>query len=531
MSTVPKTILFDTRTREEFGKLPFFTRILTVYHYRRQLVSWDEYDAQIDTFCRQVGHTADPATFVQNIHAWLTSTIHSVDEAFPTNQTVSMQEGRPVMRKPIPHPIPEGFDSIEQCLTDRLGERNILDVLSDTEHWLHWTAPFGPISGFDARLNEPRLRYLATTFCYGCHLGPTQTARSMTGIDWRHLAYVNQMHVTEQKLLEANVQVINAYNRFILPKMWGTGQHASADGTKWDVYEQNLLSEYHIRYGGWGGIGYYHVSDTYIALFSSFISCGVWEAVHILDGLMENRSEIRPDTLHADTQGQSEPVFGLAYLLGIDLMPRIRHWQALKFYLPSSDTPVEHIHELFSDTIDLGLIQTLLPDMLRTALSISRGNLRASTILRKLGTYSRKNRLYLAFRELGRVVRTVYLLQLIGDEEMRRMISTATNTSESWNAFIQWIAFGGQGIIKANNREEQRKIIRYNHLVANLVIFYNVVTMTGVLRNLVDEGYPITPEILARLSPYKTEHVNRFGQYELRFDQMPQPITEDLILE
>ena len=33
--------------------------------------------------------------------------------------------------------------------------------------------------------------------------------------------------------------------------------HCSWD-PKWDIYEQNLLSEYHIRYGGWGGIGYYH---------------------------------------------------------------------------------------------------------------------------------------------------------------------------------------------------------------------------------------------------------------------------------
>lgn len=55
----------------------------------------------------------------------------------------------------------------------------------------------------------------------------------------------------------------------------GTGERASADGTKWDLYEKNLVSEYHIRYGGYGGIGYYHVSVLYIALFSSFIPCGV----------------------------------------------------------------------------------------------------------------------------------------------------------------------------------------------------------------------------------------------------------------
>ena len=96
----------------------------------------------------------------------------------------------------------------------------------------------------------------------------------------------------------------------------GVISECGADGTQWDLYENNLLSERHIRYGGYGGIAYYHVSDNYIALFSHFIPCGVWEAIYILDGLTKNQSDIQPDTLHGDTQAQSTPVFGLAYLLG-----------------------------------------------------------------------------------------------------------------------------------------------------------------------------------------------------------------------
>jgi len=168
--------------------------------------------------------------------------------------------------------------------------------------------------------------------------------------------------------------------------------------------------------------------------------------------------------------------------------------------------------------------------MLRVALSISQGRIHSPTILRKLGTYSRKNKLYVAFCELGRVVRTIFLLRYLSDAELRRTITAATNTSEARNGFVQWVAFGGEGVIRQNNREEQRKIIRYNHLVANLVVFHNVVTMTRVLQGLIDEGYPVTPEIIARLSPYKTEHINRFGHYELPFDQVPPPITEELRL-
>ena len=89
---------------------------------------------------------------------------------------------------------------------------------------------------------------------------------------------------------------------------------------------------------------------------------------------------------------------------------------------------------------------------------------------------------------------------------------------------------GWPSAARKNAREEQRKIIRYNNLVANLVVFHNVVSMTRVLQELINEGYPVTPLIVARRSPYKIEHINRFGSYQPRFDQVPLPITADLWL-
>jgi hypothetical protein len=47
---------------------------------------------------------------------------------------------------------------------------------------------------------------------------------------------------------------------------------------------------------------------------------------------------------------------------------------------------------------------------------------------------------------------------------------------------------------------------------------------------MVDAGYAVAPEIIAHLSPYKTEHINRFGHHELRFDHVPSPVTEELRL-
>jgi hypothetical protein len=279
--------------------------------YRDQLVTWEEYAHNRDTYCQQVGIDSDPARFVSALQTQLTNKICATDLAFPTNTTLTIKGGEPIVRRLKKQPEPVGLAKIDQLLNERMPECNIVDILTDTQHWLNWTDAFGPLSGFESRLASPQQRYVTTTFCYGCYLGPTQTSRSIAGLDRFQVAYVNQRHITEQNLLDANVEVINRYNHFILPKLWGSGKRAAADGTKWDVYEQNLLSEYHIRYRGWGGIGYYHISDTYIALFSSFIACGVWEAIYILDGLLENRSDIRPDTLHADTQRTEHALPGL----------------------------------------------------------------------------------------------------------------------------------------------------------------------------------------------------------------------------
>ena len=35
---------------------------------------------------------------------------------------------------------------------------------------------------------------------------------------------------------------------------------------------------------------------------------------------------------------------------------------------------------------------------------------------------------------------------------------------------------------------------------------------------------------VANFSPYRTEHINRFGSYDMHFDREPQPITEALRL-
>nr|WP_281287005.1 transposase [Nonomuraea turkmeniaca] len=316
---------------------------------------------------------------------------------------------------------------------------------------------------------------------------------------------------------EAIADVVNAHARLDMSQAWGNGTTVAADGTHMDTYLNNLLAETSVRHGKPGGIAYHHVADTYIALFTRFIPCGVWEAVYIIDGLLQNASEVKPTTIHADTQGQSFPVFTLAHLLGFELMPRIRNWKDLTFYRPGRATRYQHIDALFGEpgknVIDWPLIETHFRDLLRVAVSIRENAISSTLLLRRLRSGSRKNAHYAAFREVGRVIRTVQLLRYLSDAPLRRRVTAATNKVEAYNGFAEWLHFGQRGVIADNDPIEQEKAMKYNSLLTNCVIFHNTLDIADVVRQLQAEGWKIEPEDLAEVSPYLTEHIMRFGEY------------------
>lgn len=499
--------------------------------YRTQLLPWEACRPRVAAYCEALEIPNTPAAFAEHLRARLTHAAQQLDESMPANAELSFDaDGKPYLRREGAQPIPPGTEALEAAIQERMPEHGLLDILKRVHYWVDYTRHFGPLSGSEPKLTDPIARYIVAVFGYGCNLGPAQTARHTQGlVTLRSLQRINDQHITAASLEAALRDVIHDYTRFQLPFLWGTGRAAVADGTQIELRENNLLGERHIRYGGYGGIAYHHISDTYIALFSHFIACGVWEAVYILDGLLKNESDLQPDTLHADTQGQSEPVFGLAYLLGIKLMPRIRNWRSLTFYRPDKDTPYQHIDALFTQTIDWKLIETHWQDLLQVVLSIQAGKVLPSMLLQKLGSYSRQNRLSQAFRELGCAARTLFLLEYISDPHLRQYIQTATTKIESYHNFLDWIAFGGHGILTPRDPVEQEKRIKYMDLVANAMMLHNVVDMTNILHQLAQEGHAITAPMVARLSPYLTQHIKRFGDYVLDMEARPDPLQPDKV--
>ena len=155
------------------------------------------------------------------------------------------------------------------------------------------------------------------------------------------------------------------------------------------------------------------------------------------------------------------------------------------------------------------------------ALSVREGKVSSVLLLRRLRSGSRKNAHYAAFREVGRVIRTIQLLRYLTDPRMRRRVTAATSKVEAYSGFSEWVRFGNRGVITDNDPVEQEKAVKFNALLTNCLIFHNTLDIAGAVRELQAEGWKIEPEDLAEVSPYLTEKIMRFGEYSTHELDLP----------
>ena len=136
------------------------------------------------------------------------------------------------------------------------------------------------------------------------------------------------------------------------------------------------------------------------------------------------------------------------------------------------------------------------------------------TLLRRLGNHSRRNRMYRALRELGRVVRTVTLLRYLSEPSLRDHITAVTNRTESFHNYATWLMIGGR-LIGHNDPDYQEKVVKFNELVANAAIYSTALDITDAANALAAEGHPVDPDDLATITPYITRTIRRFGDWVL----------------
>ena len=213
---------------------------------------------------------------------------------------------------------------------------------------------------------------------------------------------------------------------------------------------------------------------------------------------------------------------------GFRLAPRIRNLKETKLFVPAGKlNSYSALQSMMSKELKINRIKPYWDDVLRLATSIKQGTVTASLVLRKLSSYPRQNGLAIALRELGRIERTIFILDWLQNVDLRRRVNAGLNKGEARNALARAVFFNHLGEIRDRSYEQQRHRASGLTLVTSAIVLWNTLYMERAVEKLREQKIPFDEEWLQYLSPLGWEHINLTGYYiwKIRNDSKFKPLS------
>ena len=414
---------------------------------------------------------------------------------------------------PLTNLVPPEAEALMRQAYAILPRIKITDLLVEVDRWTGFTRHFTHLRTGEE--SQDRTLLLTAILADAINLGLTRMAEACPGTSLSRLCGVADWHIRDESYSKALAEIVNYHHHVPFAMHWGEGATSSSDGQRFRAGGRGeAAAQVNARYGNEPGVLFYtHISDQYAPFHTKLINAIVRDATHVLDGLLYHESELRIEEHYTDTNGFTEHVFALCHLLGFRFAPRIRDLADRRLYSIEKPGTYPALEGLIGATLNSRQVSTHWEEILRLATSIKHGTVTASLMLRKLGAYPRQNGLALALRELGRLERTLFVLDWLQSLELRRRIHVGLNKGEAKNALARAVFFNRLGELRDRTYENQRHRASGLNLVVAAIVLWNTVYREHAVQGLRKRGQATPDELLQHLSPLGWEHINLTGDY------------------
>jgi TnpA family transposase len=359
----------------------------------------------------------------------------------------------------------------------------------------------------------------AVLIAQACNVGYRPLVNeSIPALREERLKWVARHYVRPETLIAANARIVDYHSRLPLADRWGGGEVASIDGLRFVVPSRTFHARFNRRYfhRRRGVTALATTADHYAGIHMIVVPGTQPDALYLLDGLLDPQTSVQPHQIMTDTAGYTDVVFGLFRLLGYQFSPRLADSGGARFWRLDPRADYGKLNRIATNRIDLRLIREHYDDILRVAGSLLQRTTTASDLMRALRSHTRHlATLGQAIAQIGRVPKTVHLLDYCSDPAYRRPILGQLNRGESRHDLSRNIFHGRKGELRQPYREGQEEQLGALGLVVNCIVIYNTIYTQRVLDQLTADGHTIREEDIQRLSPLPVEHINLVGRYHL----------------
>ena len=329
--------------------------------------------------------------------------------------------------------LPDEVVQLNDLVAERLPRVELAEVLIEVDSWTGFTQFFQHAGGARSR-NPDLVRHVyAAILAQACNFGLT-TMADLADLTYRQLAWTTDWYLREETLKAAFSALVDFQHQLPLAEAWGGGTLSSSDGQRFPVRGSAENATALPKYFGLGrGLTFYTwTSDQYSQYGSKVISSTVRDATYVLDKILDNQTDLPILEHTTDTAGYTEIVFALFHLLGLQFAPRIRDLGAQRLYRLDAPPRKEGVAVLLKGLVRSKTLLDNWDELLRVAGSLKLGWVTASLLISKLQAGARENVLSRALRDLGRLVKTQFILtRIIHQRRKKRLTEPGFTTKDA----------------------------------------------------------------------------------------------------
>lgn len=480
-----------------------------------------DFDANRVAYYDALKLPADPKSFINILKQQMVDALSMLNQGLPKNPRVFIREQgkKRICLTPLEAQTePENLKHMKAELFKRWASTSLLDILKETDLRVDFTRIFQSCRQRETLAHDKlQQRLLLCLYALGTNAGIKRVAAGGHDITYQELLYVRHGFLQKNALREAISKIANATFAIRLPEIWGEGTTSCAsDAKKFGAWDQNLLTEWHVRYGGRGVTIYWHVENKSVCIYSQLKRCSSSEVSSMIEGVLRHATDADVQKQYTDSHGQSEVGFAFCHLLGFDLLPRLKAIASQKLSLPAEGSSADYpnLQSILSRSIKWELMIQQYDEMVKYTTALRLGTADAEAILRRFTRGNLQHPTYKALAELGKVIKTIFLCRYLHSEALRREIHEGLNVVENWNSANGFIFYGDSGEVATNRLEAQELSVLSLHLLQLCLVYVNTLMIQQILAeppwkkrmNVVD---------FRALSPLIYAHVNPYGRFEL----------------
>jgi TnpA family transposase len=480
-----------------------------------------DFEANREAYYQALKLPMDAERFIAEVQAEMDEALTTFDAGLKKNRFVRLSDkgGGWITLTPLDaQPEPPNLTALKAELNATWPMTSLLDMVKEADLRLNFTEVLRSPTSYETMersVLQPRL--LLCLHGLGTNAGLQRMAGLDSGTTPRDLAYVRRRYLSVDPLRRAIAMVANGTLQARDPAIWGSGTTACASDSKhFGAWDQNLMTQWHVRYGGRGVMIYWHVERNSLCIHSQLKSPSSSEVASMIEGVIHHCTEMEVDRQYVDSHGQSTVAFAFCRLLGFDLLPRLKAIPSQKLYRPKTGQADAYakLQQILTRPIDWELIRQQYDQMVKYTTALRLGTADTEAILRRFTRNNVQHPTYKAFAELGKAIKTVFLCRYLHSQDLRREIHEGLNVVEQWNGATDFVFFARRGELASNRREDHEISMLALHLIQNCMVYINTLMIQRVLAQPHWQGR-LTPRDYAALTPLIWEHVNPYGRFDL----------------